>query len=313
MSREFVMAKKVITGEGAVTGAGELFKGLGKKALIVTGKHVVKLEFFKELTTTLEEAGVNFTVFSGITGEPTDDMIEEGLAVYQAEACDFFIGIGGGSPLDSIKAIGVLAVLGGSISSYMGQNIVAKLPPMVAIPTTAGTGSETTKFTIITDSKKDIKMLLKGDNLVPDVAIIDAKASLTAPKSITAATGLDALTHAVESYTSKMAQPLTDGMCLSAVKRIFQYLPVAYADGSNQEACCVMPRTYLTVSGNSALAKGGTGDVLTGIIGGLVCVGMGNGEAAAFGSYLHGRAGARASEIRGKHGVLASELMDYLW
>ncbi len=176
MSREFVMAKKVITGEGAVTGAGELFKGLGKKALIVTGKHVVKLEFFKELTTTLEEAGVNFTVFSGITGEPTDDMIEEGLAVYQAEACDFFIGIGGGSPLDSIKAIGVLAVLGGSISSYMGQNIVAKLPPMVAIPTTAGTGSETTKFTIITDSKKDIKMLLKGDNLVPDVAIIDAKA-----------------------------------------------------------------------------------------------------------------------------------------
>lgn len=236
MSREFVMAKKVITGEGAVVDSGAVFKSLGSKALIVTGKHVVKLEFFQELIATLEKVGVEYAVFSGITGEPTDDMIDEGVAAYKENQCDFFIGIGGGSPLDSIKAIGVLVVLGGDIASYMGKNIEAKLPPMVAIPTTAGTGSETTKFTIITDSKKDIKMLLKGDNLVPDVAIIDAKASITAPKSITAATGLDALTHAVESYTSKMAQPLTDTVCLSAVKRIFKYLPLAYADGSNEEA-----------------------------------------------------------------------------
>ncbi len=107
---------------------------------------------------------------------------------------------------------------------------------MVAIPTTAGTGSETTKFTIITDSEKDIKMLLKGDNLVPDIAILDGTATLTSPKSITAATGLDALTHAVESYTSKMAQPLTDTVAMSAVKRIMEYLPIAYADGTNMNA-----------------------------------------------------------------------------
>lgn len=236
MSREFVMAKKVITGDGAVLSSGGIFKDLGNKSLIVTGKHVVKLEFFQELITTLESVGVEYVVFSGITGEPTDDMIRAGLEVYKENQCDFFIGIGGGSPLDSIKAIGVLSVLGGEIASYMGRNIEVELPPMVAIPTTAGTGSETTKFTIITDLKKDIKMLLKGDNLVPDVAIIDAKASLTSPKSITASTGLDALTHAVESYTSKMAQPLTDTVCLSAVKRIFKYLPIAYQDGSNIEA-----------------------------------------------------------------------------
>lgn len=236
MSREFTMPQKVITGENAVANAGAVFQAAGKKAFVVTGKHVVKLDFFKTLLDTLDKAGVGYTVFDGITGEPTDTMIDAGLAEYKASKCDFFIGIGGGSPLDSIKAIGVLAVLGGNIADYMGQNIQAKLPPMIAIPTTAGTGSETTKFTIITDLKKDVKMLLKGDNLVPNVAIIDGEATISSPKSVTAATGLDALTHAVESYTSKMAQPLTDTVAISAVQRIFKYLPRAYRNGDNLEA-----------------------------------------------------------------------------
>lgn len=236
MSREFTMPQKIITGENALVNSAEIFKSTGKKAFIVTGKHVVKLDFFKMLTDTLEKADVGYTVFDGITGEPTDTMINEGLELFKKSNCDFFIGIGGGSPLDSIKAIAVLDVLGGNISDYMGQNIQAAFAPMVAIPTTAGTGSETTKFTIITDSEKDIKMLLKGDNLVPNIAILDGMATLTSPKSITAATGLDALTHAVESYTSKIAQPLTDTVAMSAVKRIFKYLPVAYADGTNLQA-----------------------------------------------------------------------------
>lgn len=236
MSREFTMPQKIITGENALQNSAATLQTLGKKAFIVTGKHVVKLDFFKTLTDTLDQVNIAYTVFDGITGEPTDSMINEGLALFQQSECDFFIGIGGGSPLDSIKAIGVLAVLGGNIADYMGQNIEAKLPPMVAIPTTAGTGSETTKFTIITDSAKDIKMLLKGDHLVPDVAILDGAATLTSPKSITAATGLDALTHAVESYTSKLAQPLTDTVAMSAVKRIMTYLPIAYQDGQNLQA-----------------------------------------------------------------------------
>ncbi len=128
MSREFTMPKKIITGENAVINSAEIFKSLGKKAFIVTGKHVVKLDFFKTLTETLEKAKVEYTVFDGITGEPTDIMINEGLELFQKSNCDFFIGIGGGSPLDSIKAIGVLAVLGGNISDYMGKNIDAKLP-----------------------------------------------------------------------------------------------------------------------------------------------------------------------------------------
>lgn len=236
MSREFTIPKKIITGDNALSSSVGIFKNAGKKAFIVTDKFIVKLDIFKILTDTLDEAGVAYTVFDGITGEPNDLMINEGLAVYKESEADFFVGIGGGSALDSIKAIGAMAVLGGSISDYMGKNIEATLPLMIAIPTTAGTGSEATKFTIITDSEKDIKMLLKGDNLVPDIAIIDAMSTLTSPKSITAATGLDALTHAVESYTSKMAQPLTDTVSMSAVKRIFKYLPVAYEDGTNLEA-----------------------------------------------------------------------------
>lgn len=110
------------------------------------------------------------------------------------------------------------------------------MPKMVAIPTTAGTGSEATKFTIITDTEQDVKMLLRGDALMPDLAIIDPQFTITAPPSITAATGLDALTHAIEAYTSRKAQPMTDVFAVSAVKRIFKNLPIAFHDGGNVTA-----------------------------------------------------------------------------
>ena len=138
--------------------------------------------------------------------------------------------------MDSMKAIGALITNPGKIADYMGKEITNPLPPMVAIPTTAGTGSEATQFTIITDTKTSIKMLLKGMVLIPDVAIVDASFTVSSPKSVTNATGLDALTHAVEGYTSKKASPLTDVFAMDAVKRIFKYLPRAYADGEDMEA-----------------------------------------------------------------------------
>ena len=163
-------------------------------------------------------------------------MIDAGVRAYQEAGCDFIAAVGGGSPLDSAKAIGAMSVLGGRIPDYLGKEISGNFPPMVLIPTTAGTGSEATKFTIITDTEKDVKMLLKGDALVPDLAVIDAALTVTAPKSITAATGMDALTHAVESYTSRLANPLTDMYALDAIKRIFAWLPKAYQDGSDLKA-----------------------------------------------------------------------------
>lgn len=236
MSAEFNVPKKILTGTGCIMTAGKYIAGMGRKALIITGKHVVKLKCFSDVTDILNSNGQDYAVFSGITGEPDDKMIDEGTELYKKEGCDFLIAVGGGSPLDSMKAIAALTVNGGKISDYMGKVIEGDMPPMVAVPTTAGTGSEATQFTVITDSEKGIKMLLKGPSLVPELAVIDPVFSASSPKSVTASTGLDALTHAVESYTSRKAQPLTDIVALDAVKRIFRYLPDAYSDGGNMKA-----------------------------------------------------------------------------
>lgn len=236
MAREFIVPGQIITGSGALTMAEETLKGLGKKALIVTDKVMIQLGNCTKVETALKNQGIDYAIYSEIVGEPTDTMIENGLKVYKENGCDFLVALGGGSPIDSMKAIGSLVVNGGNISDYMGKVIDVEMPPLVAIPTTAGTGSEATQFTIITDTKKDIKMLLKGKVLMPKLAIIDPQFTMTAPPKITAATGLDALCHAVEAYTSRKAQTLSDSFAMSAVKRIFKSLPVAFKDGKNEEA-----------------------------------------------------------------------------
>ena len=159
-----------------------------------------------------------------------------GVVAYRDAGCDFLIAIGGGSPLDSAKAIAAMTVQPGAISDYMGKEIEGEFPPMVLIPTTAGTGSEATKFSIITDTARDVKMLLKGDALLPDLAVVDPAFTLTSPQLVTVATGMDALTHAIEAYTSRRANPFTDALALDAITRIFRSLPVAFKDGGNYKA-----------------------------------------------------------------------------
>lgn len=236
MAYEFSLPNRTIIGENALEASESFIKSFGKKALIVSGKNVTRTGLVKRLTDYLSKWEVKFVIFNDITEEPTTDMIELGVSVYREEQCDFCIAIGGGSPLDSGKAIAAMTKLEGEISDYMGKTMEGDFPPLVLIPTTAGTGSEATKFTVITDPKKNIKMLLKGEALLPDLAIIDHKFTLTAPKSVTAATGMDALTHAIEAYTSKKANPLTDTLALSAIKRIFTYLPLVYKDGEDDKA-----------------------------------------------------------------------------
>ncbi len=236
MAYQFTLPGSSFLGSNALLASEAKIKSLGTKALIVTGKIVTRIGTVKILTDCLEQWGIAYTAFDGITGEPTEEMIDEGVKLFASEKCDFLIAIGGGSPLDSAKAIAAMSVLEGRISDYMGKEIMGTFPPMVLIPTTAGTGSEATKFTIITDTKKDVKMLLRGDALLPDLAIIDPVFTMTAPAGITAATGMDALTHAVESYTSRKGNALTDLFALSAIKRIFRYLPTAYRDGNDVKA-----------------------------------------------------------------------------
>ena len=232
----FVIPNHTVVGTNVLGEAAPFLKKMGNKAFIVTGRHVAVSDMMKQLTALLDENGIGCVIFDGITGEPTDTMIENGVEMLKSSGCDFIIGIGGGSPLDSAKAIAAMAVNEGSIADYNRKEITGEILPLAAIPTTAGTGSEATKFTVITDSEKGIKMLLKGDVLVPKLAIVDSSFTVGAPKSVTSATGLDALTHAVEAYTSRKAFSMTDTLAVSAVKRIMKYLPIAYKEPDNSLA-----------------------------------------------------------------------------
>lgn len=236
MGNQFIMPGKIVYGEGALENAKPLLKDFGKNALIVTDRFMVRFGNVKLVTDILDDLEIRYSIFDGVNSEPTDIIIDMGIEQYRENGCDFLIAIGGGSPIDAMKAIGAVATNGGSIDDYYGKVISIPTPPMVAVPTTSGTGSEATQFTIITNTKRDIKMLLKGPVLMPALAIDDPAFTATAPPSITAATGLDALCHATEAYTSRKAQPLTDDLAISATKRIFKNLPIVYKDPKNIEA-----------------------------------------------------------------------------
>ena len=233
MANLFSIPQYIIAGQGALDLSAEHLSRFGKKALIVTDKMMVKLGNVKKLTDVLDSNGISYAVYSSINGEPTHSMIDEGVEIYKNGAFDFLVGIGGGSPMDSMKAIGAVSANGGSIRDYMGKKLIHPLPPACAIPTTAGTGSEATKISIITNTDTGVKMLLSDPKLMATIAIIDPVFTLTAPPAVTAATGVDALTHAVEAYTSRKAFSLSDIYALSAVERIFGNISEAYTNGSN--------------------------------------------------------------------------------
>ena len=235
--KEFLTPKTIIYGEGALRGSGEKLSSLGSKALLVTDQVMSDTGYVSRVSEILDKVGVEYAVFNEVNEEPTDKIVEKGLKEYQENGCDFIVSLGGGSPIDAAKAIGVMATNDGKISDYMGQNKVTKaIPPQVSIPTTAGTGSEATKFTIIADTENDVKMLIASPYVLPDIAIVDSELTMTVPKKFTAATGIDALTHAIEAYTSVKNQPLTDTLALSAIRRIATYLRRAWANGSDQKA-----------------------------------------------------------------------------
>lgn len=228
--------KRTLFGEGALAAAEQDIAALGRKALIVTGNIVRKGEAFAALTALLDRRSIGYAVFSDIPAEPDDAMVAEGAALYAAERCDCLIGLGGGSPLDCAKAIAVATVVPGSVCAQAGKDIALALPPFALIPTTAGTGSEATRFTVITDSVGGAKLLLRGDVLLPRLAVVDYTYTLSAPAQLTAYTGMDALTHAVEAYTSKKATPMSDVFAVDATRRILASLPTAFADGGERAA-----------------------------------------------------------------------------
>ncbi len=209
----------------------------GVKPLLVTDKGMTEMGYAKQVTDLLDAAGIDYAVFDGTVPNPTDENVEQGAAAYTDNQCDMLISLGGGSAHDCCKGVGLLVSNGGVIADYEGLDMSKKaLPPYIAINTTAGTASELTRFTIITNTSNHVKMAIVDWRVTPDLAINDPLLMVKMPPSLTAATGMDALTHAIEAYVSTGANPVTDAVALQAMRLISQYLRVAVARGDDLEA-----------------------------------------------------------------------------
>lgn len=229
---------KIVYGSDSLQKVGEVALALGRKALIISDQIMNNLGYLKKCESYLSEKNIKTIFYLGVHSEPTDCFVEEALQVFKTEGCDLIISIGGGSCIDTAKAVAVIATNEGEISEFMGgKRLVENTPiPHIAIPTTAGTGSEATDVTVITSTKNDVKMMIKQPAFMPTCAIVDSLLTKSVPKSVTAATGVDALSHAIEAYLSKKSHPLTDMFAISAMKLIINSIKTAYDDGDNYKA-----------------------------------------------------------------------------
>ncbi|PVZ67760.1 L-threonine dehydrogenase [Pelagibaculum spongiae] len=235
---KFFMPAVNLMGEGCLKEAVADIKSLGfSKALIVTDKPLVEIGLVSKVVEDLGAADITSLVFDGTQPNPTVGNVDAGLEMLKASDCDFIISLGGGSPHDCAKGIALVAANGGSIKDYEGVDQSAKPQmPLVAINTTAGTASEITRFCIITDEERHVKMAIVDKNTTPILSVNDPALMKDMPKSLTAATGMDALTHAVEAYVSIIATPVTDASALMAIELVEKYLRAAVADGDNMQA-----------------------------------------------------------------------------
>ncbi|EGM70735.1 L-threonine dehydrogenase [Shewanella sp. HN-41] len=238
MAAKFFIPSVNVLGQGAVDDAIGDIKTLGfKHALIVTDKPLVKIGLVGEVAEKLGQNGITSTIYDGVQPNPTVTNVEAGLALLKANQCDFVISLGGGSPHDCAKGIALVATNGGSIKDYEGLDQSAKPQlPLVAINTTAGTASEMTRFCIITDEARHIKMAIVDKHTTPLLSVNDPELMLKKTASLTAATGMDALTHAVEAYVSIAANPITDACAIKAIELIQANLVNAVENGQDINA-----------------------------------------------------------------------------
>jgi choline dehydrogenase len=239
--RSFEVPTVVKHAPGALECLTEQVKALGvKRPMLVTDQGLVKAGLVQRITDTLKAGAVDYVLFDGVVANPPIKLVDDAAVLYKAEKCDGLIGFGGGSPMDTAKAIGVVVENGGSILNYEWadpQPIQKRIPPLITVPTTAGTGSEVTLWSVITDPNRHIKYNVGGTGLIAaNIALIDPHLMLDMPAHITSSTGLDALTHAIECYTCAYAQPWPDAVALWAIETLAQWLPIAFAQGHNVEA-----------------------------------------------------------------------------
>lgn len=238
MSFMLALPKISLHGAGAIADMANLVanKQWGK-ALIVTDGQLVKLGLLDSLFAALDEHQMSYHLFDEVFPNPTEELVQKGFAAYQDAECHYIIAFGGGSPIDTAKAVKILTANPGPSTAYSGVGKVKNAGvPLVAINTTAGTAAEMTSNAVIIDSARKVKEVIIDPNIIPDIAVDDASVMLDIPASVTAATGMDALTHAVEAYVSVGAHPLTDANALEAIRLINLWLPKAVDDGHNLDA-----------------------------------------------------------------------------
>lgn len=208
-----------------------------ERPLIVTDPFLMKSQLAAQLAAQIRSAGLSCEIFHETVADPTSAVVETGAGVFRSGGHDCLVSLGGGSPIDTAKAIGMLSANHGNVRDYrVPQPIPLPGPTHVAIPTTAGTGSEVTRFTVITDSESGEKMLLAGETLQPAAAVVDYELTLSMPPRLTADTGTDSLTHAIEAFVSRKANPFTDALALSAMKTIWRELPISFREPGNLQA-----------------------------------------------------------------------------
>lgn len=263
MNFEFATAGRVVFGAGRLKEIGTLTSALGKRALVVIGKSAGAVQRVEPVFESLTEAGVEYATFS-VSGEPTLDVVRTGTQRARDEHCDLVIGFGGGSVMDTGKAIAVLFTNGGDPLDYLevigkGQPLTKPSAPYMAIPTTAGTGSEVTRNAVLGSPEQRAKVSMRSPFMLPRVALVDPELTYDLPPQLTATTGMDALTQLIEPFVSVKANPLTDAICREGMMRVARSLRRAYEQGGDESArqdMCVA-----SVFGGMALANAGLGAV----------------------------------------------------
>ena len=232
----YFVSPEIIFGEGALDALDELD---GKRALIVTDETLVELGLVEKITHHLDKAGIESHIFDQVEPDPSIQTVRQGVEVANDIAPDWIVGLGGGSPMDAAKAIWVLYerpdLQPAEINPFISLGLRQKAR-LITVPTTSGTGAEVTWFIVLSDKDEERKMGLGNRENVADMAIVDPEMAAGMPPQLTADTGLDALTHAIEGYASTWHTDLTDGLCLTAARDIFHFLPLAVADGTDMEA-----------------------------------------------------------------------------
>lgn len=259
--KELYQPVHTIIGEGCIKEIPRHVKNIGaNKALIVTDEGLVKIGTVKMVTDVLDASGNSYVIYSGVKPNPTVSIVNDAKACYDENHCDYIIAIGGGSPIDVGKSVGILATNGGIIEDYNGLELSKKpSAPIIAVNTTAGTGSEVTRAFVVTDEVKKSKMLCVDSNSLAYLAINDPQMMVNMPASLTAATGMDALTHSIEAFVANSRCPFTDGIALESIRLIGQYLVRAVENGHDMEARTNM--CWAQYMGGLAFSNAGLGMV----------------------------------------------------